>query len=438
MPLTTRSISPVNISVGRLPKGLQQDELECVANGSLANLIRQMSSLSHHAHDIFSDIHAKILDVDRRIEKIHERHLRLQDTLDQPNYNPPVSLEGDQLRKPYRSTNIIDQHTLDRSTLPPALAELYEKCDSPPKLNLLNQYRDDSKDALKYYTDPQYFFDLWKEEMLKTLPQDGIQTMRTKVEEASPTRKRKTRTSLTTNRQAPPAPVQSSVVLGHYSAKAQQQNDDFMHFPSEYQAPQFLRNNVTAVDDNLPPPPGMSLHSSGQHHAQHTKHSGHLEEKSAPLATTELSSNLQDLKLTTSLGFDDDDDLPPPPPLSNISNLMPGLSSPTASTSTSTSTLPPLGPLTLVEPPQNVESLPSPPAMVSSTAPPPPPPPPPQISAMTSSTIQSSAVPSFGGQSTSVRETLKPTEGRLNLLEEIRMGRKLKKVELQKEKEEHL
>uniref|UniRef100_A0AC34QQW5 C2H2-type domain-containing protein n=1 Tax=Panagrolaimus sp. JU765 TaxID=591449 RepID=A0AC34QQW5_9BILA len=219
------------------------------------------------------------------------------------------------------------------------------------------------------------------------------------------------------------AEVESSVVLGHYSAKAQQQNDDFMHFPSEYQAPQFLRNNVAAVDDNLPPPPGMSLHSSGQHHAQHTKHSGHLEEKSAPLATTELSSNLQDLKSTTSLGFDDDDDLPPPPPLSNISNLMPGLSSPTASTSTSTSTLPPLGPLTLVEPPQNVESLPSPPAMVSSTAPPPPPPPPPQISAMTSSTIQSSAVPSFGGQSTSVRETLKPTEGRLNLLEEIRMGR---------------
>lgn len=204
------------------------------------------------------------------------------------------------------------------------------------------------------------------------------------------------------------------------------------------QAPQFLRSNITAVDDNLPPPPGMSLYSTNQHHQQfkHSEHSN--EEKSAPMATTELSSDLQEMKLTTELGFDDDDDLPPPPPLSNISNLMPGLTSPTTSTSTSTSTLRPLGPLTLVEAPQNVQSLPSPPAMVCSTAPPPPPPPPPQTSVMTSSIIQSSAVPSFGGQSTSIRDALKPTEGRLNLLEEIRMGRQLKKVEKQKEKEEHL
>jgi hypothetical protein len=28
-------------------------------------------------------------------------------------------------------------------------------------------YRDDGKDGLKFYTDPNYFFDLWKQEMLK-------------------------------------------------------------------------------------------------------------------------------------------------------------------------------------------------------------------------------------------------------------------------------
>jgi WAS protein family, member 3 len=57
MPLTTRSISPVDLSIHRLPASVQNDELACVANGTLANLIRQLSSLSHHAEQIFTDIH---------------------------------------------------------------------------------------------------------------------------------------------------------------------------------------------------------------------------------------------------------------------------------------------------------------------------------------------------------------------------------------------
>lgn len=36
-------------------------------------------------------------------------------------------------------------------------------------VNLFNLYlcRDDHKEALKFYTDPSYFFDLWKEKMLQ-------------------------------------------------------------------------------------------------------------------------------------------------------------------------------------------------------------------------------------------------------------------------------
>lgn len=32
---------------------------------------------------------------------------------------------------------------------------------------VLSIYRDDGKDGLKFYTDPGYFFDLWRQEMLK-------------------------------------------------------------------------------------------------------------------------------------------------------------------------------------------------------------------------------------------------------------------------------
>lgn len=78
-------------------------------------------------------------------------------------------MEDNNLRKAFKSTNIIDQHSLDRQTLPNTLQELYQKCDLPPNLNQLNPYRDDPKNALSYYTDPSYFFDLWKQEMLKDL-----------------------------------------------------------------------------------------------------------------------------------------------------------------------------------------------------------------------------------------------------------------------------
>lgn len=42
-----------------------------------------------------------------------------------------------------------------------------QTCDKPPPLDKLNCYRDDGKDGLKFYTDPNYFFELWRQEMLK-------------------------------------------------------------------------------------------------------------------------------------------------------------------------------------------------------------------------------------------------------------------------------
>ncbi|XP_030750855.1 wiskott-Aldrich syndrome protein family member 2-like [Sitophilus oryzae] len=53
-----------------------------------------------------------------------------------------------------------------RGTMPTAMLETYSSCDRPPPLDKLNCYRDDGKDGLKFYTDPNYFFELWRAEML--------------------------------------------------------------------------------------------------------------------------------------------------------------------------------------------------------------------------------------------------------------------------------
>ncbi|WP_411025283.1 hypothetical protein, partial [Salmonella sp. s55884] len=53
------------------------------------------------------------------------------------------------------------QQILSRNTLPTTMQEQYNRCDPPPPLQLITPLRDDSKDALKLYTDPSYFINLW-------------------------------------------------------------------------------------------------------------------------------------------------------------------------------------------------------------------------------------------------------------------------------------
>jgi len=69
--------------------------------------------------------------------------------------------------KPFQSSMAFDQQVVARHTLPPALAKTFETCDKPPPLDRLNPYRDDGRDGLKFYTDANYFFNLWRQQMLR-------------------------------------------------------------------------------------------------------------------------------------------------------------------------------------------------------------------------------------------------------------------------------
>jgi WAS family protein len=55
MPLPERLIEPVSVSRGTLSYSVP-DELEGVTNGTLANIIRQLSSLSRHAEEMFGNL----------------------------------------------------------------------------------------------------------------------------------------------------------------------------------------------------------------------------------------------------------------------------------------------------------------------------------------------------------------------------------------------
>ncbi|XP_044760684.1 wiskott-Aldrich syndrome protein family member 2 [Coccinella septempunctata] len=168
MPLPKRVIEPVHITRGTLPEDFPlPSELEAVTNGTLANTVRQLSSLSKHAEDLFGELARDAQQLYDRSNSLQARIDRLAIKVTQLDSNvEEVSLQDIHMRKAFKSAVVFDQQIFSRATMPTAMLETYNSCDKPPPLDKLNCYRDDGKDGLKFYTDPNYFFELWRQEML--------------------------------------------------------------------------------------------------------------------------------------------------------------------------------------------------------------------------------------------------------------------------------
>ncbi|XP_061661833.1 wiskott-Aldrich syndrome protein family member 3b [Syngnathoides biaculeatus] len=167
MPLVKRNIEPRHLCRGELPEGIGS-ELECVMNNTLSAIIRQLSSLSKHAEDIFGELfneantfYLRANSLQDRIDRLAVKVTQLDSTVEE------VSLQDINMRKAFKSSTTQDQQVVSKSSVPNPVKEMYNLSDKPPPLSILSSYRDDKKEALKFYTDPSYFFDLWKEKMLQ-------------------------------------------------------------------------------------------------------------------------------------------------------------------------------------------------------------------------------------------------------------------------------
>ncbi|KAM4521859.1 actin-binding protein WASF1 isoform 1-T1 [Odontesthes bonariensis] len=167
MPLVKRTIEPRHLCHTVLPRNIK-NELECVTNISLANVIRQLSSLSKYAEDLFGELFNEAHLFSFRVNSLQERVDRLSISVTQLDpKEEELSLQDITMRKAFRSSTIQDQQLFDRKSLPVPLHETFHTCEQPPPLNILTPYRDDGKECLKFYTNPSYFFDLWREKMLQ-------------------------------------------------------------------------------------------------------------------------------------------------------------------------------------------------------------------------------------------------------------------------------
>ena len=78
MPLPKRLVEPVHVSRGTIPEDFPlPSELEAATNGTLANTIRQLSSLSRHAEDLFGELAKEALGLSDRANSLQARIDRL-------------------------------------------------------------------------------------------------------------------------------------------------------------------------------------------------------------------------------------------------------------------------------------------------------------------------------------------------------------------------
>jgi hypothetical protein len=84
MPLTLRTVEPTDVSLNRIPEpipGRRIDELQCVANGTLSNMMRQLGTLSSHGAQLFEDLNRSLESIDRRLEALGLRSTTLQEKI---------------------------------------------------------------------------------------------------------------------------------------------------------------------------------------------------------------------------------------------------------------------------------------------------------------------------------------------------------------------
>ncbi|XP_076147475.1 wiskott-Aldrich syndrome protein family member 3b [Alosa pseudoharengus] len=441
MPLVKRNIEPRHLCRGELPEGIGS-ELECVMNNTLSAIIRQLSSLSKHAEDIFGELfneantfYLRANSLQDRIDRLAIKVTQLDSTVEE------VSLQDINMKKAFKSSTHQDQQVVSKSSVPIPVKEMYNLSDKPPPLNNLSCYRDDGKEGLKFYTDPSYFFDLWKEKMLQDTED-----------------KRKERRKQKEQKRCVDGTLQREVKKVR-KARNRRQEWNMMAFDKElrpdHRHTQSLHRGGSSEGSLSPENRAHAADHMDHHYPNTPNHAGHAHTYSGPppslmglsghaLAGMELDPRGGPMAYRSGTLGRPHQAPPPPPPTDTLNGSVPlppvdysmdymntghpppppGPLIPSAQTAFA---MPPAGSLLPTGHPGQMGYMSPPPPMSGPmVAPPPPGPPPPPPSANHAATFKAPPVPS----------EVEPTnDARSDLLAAIRMGIQLKKVQEQQEQQ---
>lgn len=169
MPLPRYTIQPTHISQVRVPDKLD-NELEYVSNETLCNLMHQMASVASAASEIFDELTNDLSAISNRLSRIEERVSNVSTTLKSLPTSEEFLSVGLQLLTtpvPGLREQELDSQVLNQNTKPRCMQKQYEAAEPPPPLHMMDPLRDDGKTTARLYSDPRFFFDLWRKEMLE-------------------------------------------------------------------------------------------------------------------------------------------------------------------------------------------------------------------------------------------------------------------------------
>ncbi|KAG2460880.1 WASF2 protein, partial [Polypterus senegalus] len=464
MPLVTRNIEPRHLCRQTLPNSIKS-ELECVTNITLSNIIRQLGSLSKYAEDIFGELFYEASSFAIRVNVLGERIDRLQVKVTQLDpKEEEVSLQAITTRKAFKSSLCQDQQLFTRCTLPQPVQETYNTCNKPPPLNNLSVYREDGKEALRFYTDPSYFFDLWKEKML----QDTKDIMKEKRKHRKEKKDNPNRGAMNPRKIKTRKEEWERQKMGKEFVEPKNQKGEIIDFPDmpngsyvsgddvfmngsldqshgSYSSPTSPIPPMSPDDFLPPPPPDMSYQNDSQRGVTSQKRSSLVSPSHPPPAPP--GGPLISMGVRPSVGPPPAPPPPPPPPsmgippppadfLAPVPPPPPPAIPPISNFGFSPSTLPPPSP----DMPSSLPSPTLPPPMCGPPPPPPPPPPPgppppPMFSGPAAPPLPPSGMPAPALTNTPKAQPAPVSDARSDLLQAIRQGFNLRKVEEQREQE---
>ncbi|XP_038852843.1 wiskott-Aldrich syndrome protein family member 3-like [Salvelinus namaycush] len=435
MPLVKRNIDPRHLCRGALPEGVGS-ELECVMNNTLSSIIRQLSSLSKHAEDIFGELfneantfYLRANSLQDRIDRLAVKVTQLDSTVEE------VSLQDINMKKAFKSSTAQDQQVVSTRSVPIPVKEMYNLSNKPPPLNILSKYRDDHKEGLKFYTDPSYFFDLWREKMLRDTED-----------------KRKEKRKNKEQKRCVDGTLQREVKKVR-KARNRRQEWNMLALDKELRPDHHhthsLHRGATCEGSLSPEMRGLGPDHHQRHYSHSTNHAGHAHTYSGPppsLLAAQLAAQGNATLDHAYRGYNLGRPHNAPPPLPPIENMNGSISlrpvdysmegygngspppAPLMPSAQSAFATPPGGPLPLpgLMGSAGVYALPPPPIAGLLVAPTPPMPPPPPPGSSYSTTPKMSSVP---------HNAQPVNDARSDLLAAIRMGIQLKKGQEQQEQQ---
>ncbi|XP_037656236.1 wiskott-Aldrich syndrome protein family member 3 isoform X3 [Choloepus didactylus] len=364
------------------------------------------------------------------------------------------------MKKAFKSSTVQDQQVVSKNSIPNPVADIYNQSDKPPPLNILTPYRDDKKDGLKFYTDPSYFFDLWKEKMLQDTEDKRKEKRRQKEQkrvdgttrEVKKVRKARNRRQewnmMAYDKELRPDNRLSQSVYHGASSEGSLSPDTRSHAsdvtdysypatPNHSLHPQPAAPSYAAGGDGAAPqapepeyrpPPGSARHLAPNRPQQPPPPPPPAADgapASAPLAPADYGMLPAQI-----IDYYNPSGPPPPPPPPMIPSAQTAFVSPLQMPVQSS--FPAAAGSTYLAPPH------PPSTGLAVTAPPPPgPPPPPPGPPGASSSLSSSPMHAPPGAEAKRQEPAQPpiSDARSDLLAAIRMGIQLKKVQEQREQE---